>query len=271
LWEEDEIDEEIDAKTYGNVLHEVLKILFEPFINSVLRIEDLEGMRKNSKAILKDIFTREYKVSDINYGKNLLKVRIAEIMLDEFLKSEINDISKNKRKIVLKELEEWKRSSIEIEDPVENSKVLRINLKGKIDRIDFYDEIIRIIDYKSGKLVPYDLKIKDPDALITDQRYSMAFQLLMYSYMMWKTDDETGRKINSGVYSLKDSKSGLNKVHLLEETDFNAETATLFEDLLKRLILRIFDKKLPFEQTPDISRCEYCDYMNICNRWKPRT
>jgi len=270
LWKKDEVEEEIDAKTFGKVMHDVLEVLYEHYVNRKLNTKDLKDMLEVGEVILREFFSKYYKASDINYGKNFLKVKTADIMLNDFIRSEINDIDKNRSEIIIKGLEEWVQTDISIDSPNEDGTTLKVKLKGKIDRIDSHNNIIRIIDYKSGKAEQRDLKIEDLEDLLEETRYSQAFQLLMYAYLYRRSSNNLVREINAGVFALKDAKKGLKRVEYINNTAIDKDVEDDFGAILKHLLEQIFDKNIPFEQTPDTTRCVYCDFANICNRWTPR-
>jgi len=270
LWEKDEVEEEIDAKTYGTVLHDVLRILYEPYLNRVLRIEDIKGMQDNAEIILRDTFGRKFKGSDLNYGKNLLKIKIAEIMINDFLKSEINDIRKNRSEIIIKYLEKTLYSEIKIDDPAEEGKDMIVKLKGTVDRIDLYNSIHRVSDYKTGKVDTYKLNIKDFEELRFDNSFAQSFQLLMYSYLFMKNNGKSGNDLHAGIFALKNAKDGLKKVSFQKEASIDNEVMMEFSTILQQILLEIFNRDQAFEQTADPERCAYCNFVNICNRWNPR-
>lgn len=269
LREKDKVEDEIDAKTYGTVLHKVLQILYEPYINKVLLIEDLKGMQKHVEGILRECFSKEYSGSDINYGKNLLKVKIAQIMLNDFIKSEIDDIKKNGSEIIIKQLEKRITSEININDADESGEKMIIKLKGFIDRIDIHNNTIRITDYKTGKVESSKLKIKEFENLLSDSKYGQSFQLLMYSYLYFKNEKASDKELNAGIFALKNPKSGLMKVSFPKETTIDKEIETKFGNLLKKLLEEIFNKDTSFRQTDDPDKCMFCPFVDICNRWNP--
>ena len=61
--------------------------------------------------------------------------------------------------------------------------------------------------------------------------------------------------------SIKDGISYLNDGE--EITDLKLQE---FESFLKNLIGEIMNAAIPFSQTDDEKRCEYCPYKEICNR-----
>ena len=39
-----------------------------------------------------------------------------------------------------------------------------------------------------------------------------------------------------------------------------------FEQVLNELLSEIWDTEIPFDQTHDLNKCEYCPYNGICKR-----
>ncbi len=113
-------------------------------------------------------------------------------------------------------------------------------LKSRIDRIDIKDDLIEIIDYKSGKipLTPKDL------TKITDFQLEFYYHLLKDRY-----------RINQIYYY------DLNSVELKEWEKSN-ERLKRFDEVLEELNQTEFN----FKQCEEINRCRYCDYNIICGR-----
>jgi hypothetical protein len=48
---------------------------------------------------------------------------------------------------------------------------------------------------------------------------------------------------------------------LIREEDLDA-----FGTILKKILEEVYDFNLPFRQTEDVKRCEYCDFVSLCDR-----
>lgn len=114
-------------------------------------------------------------------------------------------------------------------------------LTGVIDRVDLKDDLITILDYKTGK---YETITKRTLEKTTD------FQLIIY-YLLLK---ETENIENLGIYDL-----GKGKI--------------VYEDLLEEKLalleknIEIFkEKNQNFSKTETVSNCIFCDFKLICNR-----
>ncbi len=127
-----------------------------------------------------------------------------------------------------------------------------VNLRGKVDRVDEYNGILRIVDYKTGKVDNGKVQIADWEHLVTDyEKYSKSFQLLMYAYMMYK-DNSITLPVEAGIISFKNLNAGLlkftykpgsaaTKTHAITLDTLNA-----FEIELKKLISEIYNTAINF-------------------------
>ena len=79
-----------------------------------------------------------------------------------------------------------------------------VNIRGIIDRIDLYQDLIRIIDYKSSVLS------------ISEEEVKQGLRLQMLTYMMIVTNNLQGKKYNPTAVqyiSMKDETIDLNRVY----------------------------------------------------------
>ena len=142
----------------------------------------------------------------------------------------------------------------------------KINLLGKIDRVDRVEDQLRLVDYKSGSIDARDLSFVMSE-LIEDRKKSKAFQLMMYSYLYSKSKGSSD--FISGNFSFKNIKSGFiplkadkSKMPLI----INDEDISDFEHHLKELISDVRNPSLSFCQTDNTDVCKWCDFKTVCNR-----
>lgn len=259
-------DENIDASTFGNIVHETLKDIYTPFINNYLNQDDLRKTKPNIESYLKKSFIKHFSVAEITHGKNLLIYNVALEVLSNFLQHEIEMLSQNnlQGKINIKALEQQFTSNIEIQLP-NSSHNLNIKLKGIIDRIQTSPDGIEIIDYKSGVVNPFDLKLKEWDSLTKESKYEKSFQLLFYAWLLSNNSEYKG-KIDVGILSLKRISNGFMKLVTPEGNGITSTTLDSFESKIHELLIDIFDMNNYFTQTDDLKICEFCDYRSICGK-----
>ena len=144
-------------------------------------------------------------------------------------------------------------------------------MKGFADRIDSYlgDEV-RIVDYKTGKVMQDDIDITDENAAaVVDkifgpsnkERPKIALQLFIYGLLAQEREEFRGRPVVNSIYSVS---SLFTKP--LEDRPQSAEFTRLTRERLKDLLAEMTDPSVPFRRTEERSTCSYCDFKMICGR-----
>lgn len=246
----EDAEETIAANTLGTVVHNTLEDFYKPLTGRLLTLEIIKNLKPKIEEKVKFHFKNEYKEGDITKGKNLIIFEIAKRYVSNFLDFEIEDLKAgNQIKIIAIEAENKK---IPIDIPELD---FPIYLTGKIDRVDEYNGMTRIIDYKTGKVDQPKVEITDWDAITTDyNKYSKSFQVLCYAFMMQKSGTikfpaEAGiisfKNLSAGFlkFGKKESAFSRNKEQLVTE-----QTLENFTVQLKNLILEICNINIPFTE-----------------------
>lgn len=263
IQESDEVEENIDAATLGDVMHKVLEDFYTPLIGKNLNKESLKDMLTKVDKAVKANFLTHFDASDIDTGKNLLTVKVASQLIKTFLNTEIDfceELKEQNKTLLIRELEKEMKLELEIADK-------KVKLIGKSDRIDQIGNLIRIIDYKSGKVEPNDLKVKDIEQLLQDKKFNKAFQLLIYAWLYNKTEAHPEQILQSGIISFRKLSNGVMPVLWGEnKSEINNEVLAEFEESLKLLLSDLLNTEKDFCQTDDLEICSYCDFARVCNR-----
>jgi hypothetical protein len=240
--EHNNVEETVAANTLGTVVHNTLEDFYRPFKGKVLTEEDLKKLKPKITETITHHFKNEYKEGDITKGKNLIIYEIAKRYVSNFLNSEIKDLKAgNTIKIIEVEAE----NNISIDIPELNFPV---NIKGKIDRVDEYNGITRIIDYKTGSVQKSQVAVQDWEDITSDyNKFSKPFQVLTYAYMLHKAN-KINFPVEAGIISFKNLSSGFIKFNdkNSNSTLINDDTLKAFETQLKKLILEICNPKIDF-------------------------
>ena len=246
--EEDTVNETIASNTLGTIIHKTLEDLYRPYINNILTEDILKNCINHIDEKTRYHFKNEYN-NEVLLGKNNIVFEVAKRFVQNFINLEINEINKG-REIIIKALECKLSTHIAIKGL--DSK---IKIYGEIDRIDTYDGITRIIDYKTGLVNKSDVTISDWDLILSDyKKYSKSFQLLTYAYIfMNSSHDITYTDLETGIYSFRKLKEGFHKFNFKPtskakdaKSKIDLEILTEFEIQLKKLILEIHDINVPF-------------------------
>ena len=152
------------------------------------------------------------------------------------------------------------------------ARVGNFRFKGYIDRLDsFADGEVRVVDYKTGKVLPEDLEITDDRAqdtaaaLFGDTPYfrkpKIAFQLFIYDMLLRNNGLDRGRNILDSVYSTARLFSEVPQTVPMGEAFY-----TLMMDGLEKMLAEMEDLSVPFRRTDDMTVCQYCDFRTVCGR-----
>ncbi len=253
----DQVEASVQSDTFGSVVHGVLETLYKPFTGQKIHTELLEKELLNLDALLKENFDRHYGVHDMSYGKNLLIFEVAKAYIERFIKNDLAYLKTTERQLDGVEMK--------LKAPFAYSGG-QVYIKGIIDRIDRIpgESGVRIIDYKTGTVNEYDLKIKDWDALIRDEKYSKAFQVLTYAWL-YLAKNPAVSPVKGTLISMKSASGKPVEVSFSEDQEMD-QALQEFETQLGLLLKEMFDVSRPFVQTEDPERCAYCDFKNLCNR-----
>lgn len=262
LREADEVEETIGADTLGNAVHGVLETFYKPFIGKRIIIADVKEMKKNVEAVTTAIFEKEYSKTEINYGKNLLTLKVALKFINNFLDAEIESLKKSEKvgqPVIIKALEQAIESAVIVGSQ-------KIKIKGKADRIDSTGAVTRIIDYKTGLADNKELKFDNWDLIRSDASLAKSFQLLTYAWMYQKMNPAIKDNIVSGIITFRELSAGLKTVKVNHSEQLDMDVLNEFENQLHQLLSEIFDPGLPFTKTNEIENCQYCIFKGICSR-----
>jgi len=245
------VEETIEANTLGKVIHNTLEELYQPYINKKLEIVAIEQMELQSEEVLKNKFHQLFKEGDLSRGKNLLALEATKVNVLNFLKREKEEIRKGDQVMILA-LEH------KLERVLEDQRLpFPIKISGFIDRIEKRNNIIQIIDYKTGKIEPKNLVLSNWNDLLKDQTKNKIIQILSYVFMY----EEFANKlpIKTGIISFKNiTENNFFMPFRFKENpkDKRSEQETIitpfvlddFKTEIIKLLLEILNPKIPFEQ-----------------------
>ncbi len=248
--EHDDVEETVAANTLGTVVHNTLEDFYTPLKGRILSVDIIKNLKSKIEKTVALHFKETYKEGDITKGKNLIIFEIAKRYVSNFLDLEIADLKAgNEIKIIGIEANNRVLINIpELEFPV--------YLTGKVDRVDEYNGIVRIIDYKTGKVEQSSVEVVHWEDITTDYtKYSKSFQVLMYAYMMHLSGD-IKLPVEAGIISFKNLSKGFLKFAKKDKAGAYAkkdilvtpETLDSFSIELKQLILEICNSNIPFTE-----------------------
>jgi len=244
----DEIEETVADNTLGTVIHETLEKLYKPLIGSFLNEEVLQKLLPKIPEQIKIEFKKVYKNGQFEQGKNKLIYEVILNFIKRFIKEEISLVKSGKTiKIVALELP--------LETEIHFPKFdFPIKIKGYIDRIDEVDGVVRILDFKSGKVDASQLRMDDFSKISSDYKYSKALQILLYAYLYKQHKNyDTSKELQAGIVSFKNLNAGFIPVNFAApraKAEYQITTSHFdsFMGSVETLLLEIFDPNIPFKE-----------------------
>ncbi|WP_010181496.1 PD-(D/E)XK nuclease family protein [Aquimarina agarilytica] len=243
--ETEEVEEEVAANTLGTVIHNVLENFYKPLTGRLVAAHDILEMQKNIRTAVEKEFQATYSTNQISTGINYITLEVAIEYISKFLKLELAEIKAgNEIHIVAIE------SDIATQIAVPNLH-FPIAIRGKVDRVDRYNGQLRIVDYKTGTVNAADLKIRDWNGLLEDDKRSKALQILMYAYMYCSKNSIT-EPVHGGIISFKKLNDGFLSFAKYPEKGRTSDpniTSEIFKNFLEQLqqlITEICDINTPF-------------------------
>lgn len=248
LREQDEIEDNLDSAGFGNVFHKAMELIYKN--EKVITVSVIDRLVPQIKDVVKKAFQLEFSGAQNGpEGRNLILVKAIEKLVEKVLDHDRADAPFS---IFMAEM--FSNFKLEI-NPIAGLA----DFTGKIDRVDDMNGYMRILDYKTGK-TDFNKNTETED-LFSNPKHQILFQTFFYGLMISK--NYPGRKIKLGIYPLKKISTGI----IYPKKEFLQEEELLkFEDHLKLLMTEIYNKDIPFAQTEDTDRCQYCEFRGICNR-----
>lgn len=255
--EEDDISADLEADKFGNIYHEVMEAIYDPFKGKTVNETDIKRIIGDEAALDRLIKERFWEVAHIGNikGRRVIEFELLKNYILHTLRYDLKNVP-----FYYVAGEERKVKELDIHPGGDPSMPLeKVYLVGYIDRQQRKEGRLYIIDYKTGYVKESDAVETDMEKIFdatTEDRYHIARQLQMYAYLNGGGEDTV-----LSVYYLRQIKSGS-----VVETLADKDNITLFEDKLKCLLEEIFNRNIPFAGRPGCAGCRWCSLSSLCNK-----
>ncbi len=266
--ESDEVEETLEARTIGNIVHGVMEDLYRKHTGQILQTAHIQAMEKQLEEHLKKRFEKEYRGGNIHAGKNLLLYHLTRRFVENLLKAERTAIQRSEttgEQITLLSLEEPLQATLEMRQ--KNGGMIEVTIAGKADRIDCTAKAVRVIDYKTGKIQSSELSFAGWDLPFTKSEKLKNFQLLCYAWLYHQAHSGV-TQIEPGIISTRNPARGLQTMKhpggkgILKPDDLRA-----FETRFIQMLGELMDPDMPFRQTGEEKNCSFCMFSHVCRRF----
>ena len=258
--EDTSLEEEIQVNVIGNIVHKTLENFYNLFGNEIISPALFDEMYKKHFATCyrNALIDNGFKNGLPDTGFNYLNKTVIDSMLQNFVKAERKFLEDGNQLYIIST-----ETEMEKELDYQGHKVV---LHGFADRIDKVADEVRVIDYKTGKVDPNDLRINDKVVGITSMA-EKSIQLMMYKYLYLNNNPKADPElIKPAIVGFQKLSHGLFNLEISD----NHELSQSFEDTCTRyfndFLSELFNKELPFTQTDELKNCNFCHFKSICKR-----
>lgn len=273
------VEEDTGSNVIGTIIHDTLEFLFSDYlpVDGKLQVIDKTLFDEKIKPLWEQKLTLSIAKNTPNGFPDVGFNYLNRVTIEQQLKNYLKYTS-----------EQLKNSTLSI---LKTEGELRADLQtshgdfvfsGRADRIDQFNGLIRVIDYKTGHVDSSDLRVpvRHHGEINLDylrQIPDKALQLLLYKYMYLKENatlspDQVAGAIH-GLKYVNNIEFGLYRANIKkEDADANANFLgddTFINDMeamLEAVVTEMLDTNIPFEQAKDDKKCGYCDFRMICKR-----
>jgi len=263
--EPESVTERIEGDVFGMILHKIMADLYKPFTGRVCSREDIIRILDNKELldqVIDNAFSSEYFNETVTKksfkGRNL----IVRDVISKYAEGILNFDSRGEGFTMISSEKKFDTVILPA------NQEIPVRLGGFIDRVDMVNDVVRIIDYKTGKGNNDFQDIKSLFSSDNNKRNSGVFQVFLYSWVFLKNKKSRLQPMLYHVRSIFDE----NFTPVIVQAE-NRSRITInnfeeqfqeFEDCLQGLVDEIFNKEIPFIQTANSAECGHCPFKEIC-------
>ena len=263
-----EVEEDLDARVLGNFVHGVMERFYkgiqERKKTSLIEVSDFTNHEVVTNQLIDLVFIDTYKLDPekkVTYEGQRLVVR-------EIIKIFVRHIIKHDQHHAPFSIEGLEREGLLYYATISHMPGQAV-VGGKIDRIDRKGDLLRVIDYKTGRAKFEFESIESLFQRDNKKRNPAAFQTLLYALLYKSNFPQEEIRIQPGLF---------NPTNLFDdELKFGLEMKRVaiddvgpllkeLEERLKDLLEELFNPAETFKQTQNTDTCRYCPYQGICYR-----
>jgi CRISPR/Cas system-associated exonuclease Cas4 (RecB family) len=257
LGEVESLEENMEASTFGSIVHDVLETLYKRFVGMTIQDTDFDGFKIELDTLIDEAIHRLYNSNFELAGFDIIMGRIVKRMIEvvlEYDQKQFNDARKHGQERLVNGVEvelmaELPMDKIGVEIPA--------RVRGKADRVDEQSGNFMVLDYKTGSVKPDELKLSDKEGPWLKDTKPKLLQILTYSYM-WVKDGHAPEHTQAMLFGLKHAKQGPVSLMRGEERAVLREAdIDKFEEELLGVLKSLLETQV-FRHNPESEYCEFC-------------
>ena len=252
--------------TLGKVLHAIMQDLYAPFVGKNVVARDIEQMMNK----VNDEVEWEHFAALQNLNGDIIAKQIVRTYVNNILNYDYQSVPF-----------QYMGSELPVEWAYRlKSGQLQLLLTGVIDRLDLKTNVLRVIDYKTGRTDLTYTSMEDvfgvvaprEDGVVRKQGKSQLLQTMLYCWLLEKcknNNTQTAVLKQAHIFSAR-RLSNVDFITYMHSKDseealfFDHEMQMDFETELNALLEEIFDLELPYHPTCEPHTCTTCPFAQLC-------
>lgn len=266
---EDDIEESIDNRSFGNIFHEASQIIYERLMaksHQILKSDIAELLKKrvDIERAVDEAMQKELNVSDLKQASlNGLQLINREVLIHYL------------RQLLTIDLDLAPFNIVGLETDVKGTlqtSYINTTIGGRIDRLDCIvkdgQERIRVIDYKTGSKASRPLA--DVDAIFSQENIAnhSDYYLQTFLYASLVKQRYPNKQVSPALLFIQHSGGeGYDPTLLFGKEPITdvAPSIPRFMELLRATVDDMFNPSIPYQPTADTDRCATCPYKLLCS------
>ena len=253
-----QVNEDLEQNELGSCIHSVLEKIYSNTADSLVLPETLQQALTQIDGLIDQTLADQFQYGRDISGRNHFLRSVAHSQITNFLKSEIKHLQKEGNLRIVG-LEKELSHGFDITVGTTSQHIV---VKGIADRIDITNGTLRIIDYKSGKVDPRDLKVTsaEPDWSSVSDKW---FQLMTYEWLYRNSQDSSQPHV-SGIFPLGHLNSQLLTASWEGKEIITPQHLDTFDNMLHQLTTELLNPDIPFTANRNSKMCTYCPFSENC-------
>lgn len=255
------LEEDTQYNVIGTVLHKALELLYQGTLQTVIGQERFNQVIKPSLGrCLEAAIAETFGQGLPDMGYNYLDKRNIDRLLENYMRFETDQLSRHE--LCVTHLEHRLHTTLQV-----NGQTYL--LAGTADRIDRYDGLIRIVDYKTGAVEAKDVVVTEKgNGAETAMELARAIpekamQLMIYKYLYLKSHPEVAPEaVTASLFALRTQQVRFDL--RIDYEPLKQDFMGGIERLLTGIVAEMTDPGTPFSQPETTQSCRICDFSRIC-------
>lgn len=262
--EKREMTSALDHVEFGNILHHTIEKLYrgnkERTKSDVVNQSDFVEIEKNIESCIIEAFRETFNLKKDQKVHLTGHILIAYNVVTDYVKR-ILEADKLYAPFTIVHLEEKISGTIQVDGKT-------LNLGGFVDRLDQKDGIYRIIDYKTGSYAYKKKFSKLEDLFQAKHRKDYIFQVILYGILYKNSLTQSNIKVQPQLLFVREKLQDMMKPIMMNKEPLLdiSSVEELFTEDLQNTLSALISPNIPFTQTTNKDKCQYCYYNSICKR-----